>query len=131
VKRPGHEIDRSPPSVAEVNKEYCLEVMKCLRKAVRRKRPESWKEKKKRHSIITKLPHVACFLFVTVSQSTGRTRATTSVLARSRTSRLLFVPEAEFTLKDRHFGSVENSQENSLAKLRAVPQKAFQKCFQN
>ena len=47
VKRPGHEIDRSPPSVAEVNKEYCLEVMKCLRKAVRRNRPESWKEKKR------------------------------------------------------------------------------------
>jgi hypothetical protein len=33
------------PRGETVNKEYCLEVLKSLREAVRKKRPDSWMEK--------------------------------------------------------------------------------------
>jgi hypothetical protein len=81
-------------------------------------------------------PWQCCCIFLTVylwlsRKAWDHTCPTTSVLTRSRSSRLLFVPEAELTLKGWHFESVESIQETFPAELHAIPQKAFQQCFQN
>jgi len=73
-----------------------------------------------------KLPHTPHCQVVNVSQST-RTNSSYK-LARSRTSRLLFVPEAE-THDGHRLQSAENTKEKSTAKFRDIAQKTIRAMF--
>jgi hypothetical protein len=107
------------PRGQTVNKEYYTEVIKCLREAMKRKRPDLWREKKwmLHHDNV---PAYSSLLIRDSRNARDHICPTTSGLAPADI--LLFLKQ-EFTLKGGH---VENIQENLLAELPAIPQITFQ-----
>jgi len=106
-----------------------LAVMKSLREAPRRKRPDSWREINGPQAK-TALLHSPNCLVMTVSQSTRPHSSYELRIRQISHQQTSFVPEAE-TQNGRRFQPVENTQENSLAEFRDNAQKAFQQCLQN
>jgi hypothetical protein len=119
------------PCGQTVNGQFYLEVMKRLREATRRKRPEEWRNKtwmlhrdnapahtllliheflvKHEMSVIPQLPYSLDLI----------------------PAEFFLFPKLNSTLKGRRFQMIEELDENSLWDLRAIPQNAFQAAFKN
>ena len=117
------------PQGRTVNKEYYPEVMQRLRVAVRKKRPDAWRENR------WMLQHDNA-----PSQSLFLVRAflakhATTVLSQTPYSPdlapadVFLFPKLKSTLKGRRFVSTEAIKINSLAHLSSIPKPAFQEYF--
>jgi transposase len=117
------------PQGRTVNKEYYLEVMQRLREAIRKKRPDAWRENRwmLQHNIA---PSHSSFLV-----RNFLAKHATTVLAQPPYSPdlapadFVLFPKLKSTLNGRRFESVEAIKTNSLAHLRCIPKTAFQECF--
>lgn len=65
-----------------------------------------------------------------LSRKAQHIRPTTPLLAKTRTNRVLLVPEDEIHTERSTFELIDYINENSLSKLKNIPQKAFQECSQ-
>jgi hypothetical protein len=116
------------PQGRTVNKEYYLEVMQCLREAVRKKRPVRG-ERIDGCSNMTTRPH-SSFL----ARDFLAKHATTVLPQPLYTLDLapadfFLFPKLKSMLKGCRFESVEVIKTNSRAHLRNIPKTAFQECF--
>ena len=107
--------------------------MKRFREAVRRKRPEAWKNKTWMLHHDNAPPHASLLIREFLAKpETIVVPQPPPLLSRFGPCGLFPVPKVEkSTLKGRRFQTVEEIKENSLQDLRAIPQNTFQDAFQN
>jgi len=113
------------------DKEYYLRVMKRLREAVRRKRPDLWRGKKLLHhydNALVKLSNLICG-FVTKHET--MLVLDPPYLPDLALEDFFLFTKLKSVLKGQWFEFVEGIKENLLAELRSVPNEAFKECFQN
>jgi hypothetical protein len=118
------------PRGHKVNKQYYLEMMKCLREALKGKRTNSRREKKWMLHRNNAPAHSFSSNYTQLSHKAHQTCPTTRVLAPSYTNRLLLVPKVEIPSERSNIDSDDNIHENLLMMLCAFPKKAFQQCSQ-
>ena len=114
-----------------VNKEFYLNVLKRLREAVRRKRPEAWTNN------TWTLHHDNAPAYASLLIRKFLSKHETPVVLQppyspdlSPADFFLF-PKLKSSLKGRRFQTAEEIKENSIRDLRAVLQNTFKDAFQN
>jgi len=119
------------PRGETVNKEFYLKVMKRLREALRRKRPEAWTNKTwmlhhdnapAQGSLLIREFLAKQDMIVVPQPSNSPNLAPAD---------FFLFPKLKSTLKGRRFQTIEEIKENSLQDLRAIPQNTFRDAFQN
>jgi len=124
-------IRKNVPRGETVNKEFYLNVMKRLRAAVRRKRPEAWTNNTWMLHHDNAPAHASLFIreFLTKHETTVVPQPPYSPdLAPAD---FFLFPKLKSSLKGRRFQTVEETEENLIRNLRAIPQNTFQDAFQN
>ena len=119
------------PRGGRANKEFYLNVLKRLREAVRRKRPEAWTNNTWMLHHDNAPAHASLLIceFLTNHETTVVPQPPYSPdLAPAD---FFFFPKLKSSLKGRRFQTVEEIEENSIPDLRAIPQNTFQDAFQN
>jgi histone-lysine N-methyltransferase SETMAR len=117
------------PQGRTANKEYYLEVMQRLREAVRKKRPDAWRENRwmlqhdnaPSHSSFLVRDFLAKHATIVIPQPPY-----SPDLAPAD---LFLFPKFKSKLKGCCFESTEAIKTNSLERLRSIPKIAFQECF--
>ena len=107
------------PRGETVNKQFYWKVMKRLREALRRKRPEAWTNRPGCCTMTMHLP-TRRFLSVNIWRARDDCRAPRPLFSRFCPCGLFPVPKLKCTLKGRRFQTVEEIKENSLHNLRAI-----------
>jgi hypothetical protein len=107
---------KSVPRGETVNNEFYLKVMKRLREAVRRKRPEAWTNKTWMHLLTRR------FLSVNFWRSKRRFSCPSPPYSPDLAPAEFFLfLKVKSTLNGRRFQTVDEIKENSLPDLRAIP----------
>jgi len=122
---------KNVPRGETVNKELYLNVMKCLRAAVRRKRPEAWTNNTWMLHHDNAPAHASLLIreFLTKHETTVVSQPPYSPdLAPAD---FFLFPKLKSSLKGHRFQTVEEIEENSIRDLLAIPQNTFQDAFQN
>ena len=119
------------PEGQTMNKEYYLDVMKRLRENNRRKRPDLWKDNTWFLHHDNTPPHKAIVVQEFLAKNS------TNVIEQAPYSPdmapydfFLFL-KLKLQLRGRRFESIEAIKENSLKKLKAIPQRAYQRCMED
>lgn len=119
------------PKGQTVNKDYYLGVMRRLRESIRKKRPDLWKS----NSWI--LHHDNAPSHTALIIRDFLTKHGTTVIAQAPYSPDLapcdffLFPKLKLPLRGKRFESIESVKENSLRELRAIPERAYQKCMED
>lgn len=119
------------PRGRTVNKEYYVEVLRHLREAIRKKRPELWANK----TFILHHDNAPAHASRLVSQFLTNTN--TSLLTQPPYSPDLspcdffLFPKIKKTMKGKRYANIEDIKTASLKELKAIPQNAFENCFQD
>jgi len=124
-------IRKNVPRGETVNKEFYLNVLKRLRVAVPRKRPEAWTNNiwMLHHDTAT-CSHITPYPWFFVKHETTFVPQPPCSPDLAPADISLF-PKLKSSLKGRLFRTVEAIEENSIQDLRAIPQNTFQDAFQN
>ena len=123
-------IISSPSCCYPLQVHFYLNVLKRLRVAVRRKRPEAWTNN------TWMLHHDNAPAHASLIREFLTKRKTTVVPQPSYSPDLapadfFLFPQLKFSLKGRRFQTIEEVEENWTRGLRAIPQNKFQDAFQN
>ena len=113
------------------NKEYYLEVMCRLRKAIYQKRTELWKNQSwiLRHDNAPAHTSMLVREFLAKSKSIIMPQPTYSP---DLTPAVFFLfPKLKATMKGKRFDTMEEIKAKSKQKLLAIPESAFRKCFED
>lgn len=119
------------PQGQTVTKEYYLSVLRRLREAIRRKRPELWRDNS------WKLHHDNAPAHSSLLVREFLSNTNTVVVPQAPYSPdmapcdYFLFPEMKKTLKGRRFDSIDAIKEESLKKLKDIPKSAFERCFEN
>lgn len=119
------------PPGRTVNKEYYLEVLRHLREAIRKKRPELWENKS--------------FILHHDNAPAHASRLVNNFLTDSKTLLLtqppyspdlapcdfFLFPKMKKTMKGERYATREDIMTASLQELKAIPKSEFQKCFED
>jgi transposase len=119
------------PRGETVNKEFYLKVMKRLREAVRRKRPEAWTNKTWMLHHDNAPPDASLLIREFLAKQETIVVPQPLYSPDLAPADFFLFPKLKSTLKGRRFRMVEEIKENSLQDLRAIPQNMFQDAFQN
>ena len=117
------------PQGRTVNKEYYLEVMRRLREAIRKKRPELWKN----NSWILHHDNAPAHSSLLVRDFLAKTN--TTVMPQPpyspdlAPSDFFLFPKLKKPMKGHRFSTIEEIKTASLKELKAIPQNDYQKCF--
>lgn len=112
-----------------VNKEFYLGVMRRVRDAIRRKRPELWKN----NSWILHHDNAPCHKAIIVTEFL--TKNSTNIIDQAPYSPdmapcdFFLFPKLKLPLRGRRFESIEAIKQNSTKELKAIPETAYKKCF--
>ena len=117
--------------VVRVNKEFYLKVMKRLREAVRRKRPEAWTNKTWMLHHDNAPAHASLLIREFLVKQDTIVMPQPPYSPDLAPADFFLFPKLKSTLKGRRFQMIEEIKENSLQDLRAIPQNTFQDAFQN
>jgi len=113
-----------------VNKQLCLEVLARLRDSVRRKRPELWENRTWMFHHNNAPGHASLLICSYLAQHQ------TSIVLYSPCSPdlapvdIFLFPKLTTTLKECHFKTIQEIQENAVRELCAITESALQKEFQ-
>jgi len=113
-----------------VNKQIYQEVLAYLRDAVRRKRPELWKNQ------TWKLHHDNVLAYVSLLIRSYLVKHQTSIVPHPpysldlASADFFLFPKLKTTLKGCHFQTIEEIQENAVRELRTITECVFQEAFQ-
>jgi len=119
------------PRGETVNKHIYLNVLKRLRVAVRRKRPEAWTNNTRMLHHDNAPAHASLLIreFLTIHETTVVPQPPYSPdLAPAD---FFLFPQLKSSLKGRRFQTIEEIEENWTRDLSAFPQNKFQDAFQN
>jgi len=119
------------PRGETVNKEFYLKVMKRLREAMRRKRPEAWTNKIWMLHHDNAPAHASLFIREFLANQDTIVMPQAPYSPDLAPADFFLFPKLKSTLKGRRFQTIEEIKENSLQDLRAIPQNTFQHAFQN
>ena len=117
------------PEVQTINKEYYLEVLRRLRDAVRRKRPDMWAAKKFQLHHDNVPAHTAYVIqtFLVKNNMPLVRQAPYSTDLAPRDFWLL--PKLKLTLKGRRFQFREDSMKKLTEELQGIAEVEFKRCF--
>ena len=118
------------PEGQTINKEYYLQVLRCLRETVRRKRPDMWAAKNfqlHHDNAPAHSAHVIHAFLAKNSMSLVRQAPYSSDLARCD---FWLFPKLKTILKGRRFQSRENTMKKSTEELGSIPEEEFKRCFE-
>ena len=114
-----------------VNKEFYLNVLKRLKEAVRRKRPDAWTKNTWLLHHDNAPAHASLLIreFLTKHETTVVPQPPYS--PNLAPADFFLFPKLKSSLKDRRFQTVEQVEENTTRDFRTIPQNTFQDAFQN
>ena len=119
------------PQSCTVNKEYYLEVMRRLCKAIRQKRTELWKNQ----SWILHCDNALAHKWMLVHEFFAKNN--TVIMPQLLYSpdvaplNLFLFPKLKIPMKGKHFATIKEIKENSKQELLGIPKSAFQKCIED
>jgi len=114
-----------------VNKEFYLKVMKHLREAVRRKRPEAWTNKTWMLHHNNAPAHASLLIREFLAKQDMIVVPQPTYSPDLAPADFFLFPKLKSTLKGHRFQTIEEIKENLLQDLHAIPQNMFQDAFQN
>ena len=106
-----------------VNKEYYLEVMQRLCEAVRKKRPDAWRENRWMLQYDNAPSHSSFLVRDFLAKHAMTVLPQPPYSPDLAPVDFFLFPKPKSTLKDRRFESIEAIKTNSLAHLRSIPKK--------
>ena len=124
------EVGISRGSGQTFNKEYYLEILRRLRDAVRKKRPEMWTEKNwqlHHNNAAAHFAHVVKGFLAKNNTALMRPPPYSPDLAPFD---FWLFPQVKTTLKGTLFQSRKNITEKTMAELRIITEEEFKRCFQ-
>jgi len=119
------------PRGETVNREFYFKVMKRLREAVRRKRPEAWTNKTWMLHHDNAPAHASLLIREFLAKQDTFVVPQPPYSPDLTPADFFVFPKLKSTIKGRRFQTIEKIKENSLRDLRAKPQNTFQDAFQN
>lgn len=114
-----------------VNKEYYLEVLRRLREAIRRKRPNLWQNNSWQLYHDNALAHIALLVREFLAKNATVIMPQPPYSSDMAPCDFFLFPKLKRILKGRRFANIEEIKTESLEKLKAIPKIAFQKCFED
>ena len=114
------------PRGETVNKEFYLKVMKRLREAVRRKRPEAWTNMTWMQHHDNAPVHASLLIREFLAKQDIIVVCKAPYSPDLAPADFFLFPKLNSTLKGRRFQKIEEIKENSLQDLCAIPQNTFQ-----
>jgi len=119
------------PRGETVNKEFYLKVMKRLREAVQRKRPEAWTNKTWMLHHDNAPAHASLIIHEFLAKQDTIVMPQPPYSPDLAPADFFLFPKLKSTLKGRRFQTIEEIKENSLQDLCVILQNTFQDTFQN
>ena len=119
------------PSGQTVNKEYYLSVMKRLRDAVRRKRPEMWANNSWILHDDNAPSHRARIVLDYLTKHQVNTIVQAPYSPDMAPCDFFLFPKLKLPLRGRRFQSIEEIKENATKELKAIPSSAYQGCMED
>lgn len=117
------------PTGQTVNKEYYLQVMRRLREAVRKKRPELWINNSWILHHDNAPSHTAFIIRDFLIKHQTKTIPQAPYSPDMSPCDFFLFPRLKSSLRGHRFESVEEIQENSLRTLKAIPEIDYKRCF--
>lgn len=119
------------PQGQTVNKEFYLDVMRRLREAIRRKRPLLWESSRWMLHHDGAPAHTSCLVQQFLAKHGTIQVAHPPYSPDMSPPDFFLFPKIKNTLKRRQFQDIETIKQNSTQQLQAIPNSAFQKCFED
>ena len=119
------------PTGQTVNKEYYLSVMRRLREAIRRKRPELWTNNSWFLHHDNAPSHTALIIRDHLAKNSTHIVPQPPYSPDLAPSDFWLFPKLKRPLRGHRFESIEEIQRESLRVLRAIPENDFQACFED
>jgi len=124
-------IRQNVPRGETVNKEFYLNVLKRLRAAVRRKRPEAWTNNTWMLHHDNAPAHASLLIREFLKKYETTVVPQPPYSPDLAPADFFLFPKLKSSLQGRRFQTVEEIEQNSIRDLRAIPQNTFQDAFQN
>ena len=118
------------PEGQAINKEHYLELLRRLRDAVRRKRPDMWEAKNFRLHHDNALAHSAHVIQAFLAKNRPPLVRQAPYSPDFAPCDFWLFPELKTTLKGRRFQSREEIMKKMTKELRSIPEEEFKRCFQ-
>lgn len=119
------------PQGQTVNKEFYLDVMRRLREAIRRKRPLLWESSRWMLHHNGAPAHTSCLVQQFLAKHGTIQVAHPPYSPDMSPPDFFLFPKIKNTLKGHRFQDIETIKQNSTQQLQAIPNSAFQKCFED
>ena len=119
------------PQGRTVNKEYYLEVMRRLREAIRKKRPESWKNNSWLSHHDNAPAHSSLLVRNFLAKNNTFIMPQPSYSPDLAPCDFFLFPRLKRPMKGRRFATIEEIKPESLRELKDIPQSAYEKCFED
>ena len=119
------------PNGQTVNKEFYLEVMKRLRHAVLRKRPQMWKDRSWTFHHDNAPAHTAMVVTEFFAKNGMVVIPQPPYSPDLAPADFFLFPKLKSTLKGRRFDSIADIEKNCTADLKMIPKAAFQAAFES
>ena len=119
------------PRGQTANKEFYVAVLKRLREAVRRKRPQLWTNQSWVLHHDNSPAHSSFLVRNFLAKNETTVVPQSSYSPDLAPADFFLFPKLKSTLKGRRFDTVDVIQKNSTNELFAIPKEAFQKAFQS
>ena len=119
------------PQGRTVNEEYYLEVMRRLREAIRKKRPNLWKNNSWLLHHDNAPAHSSLLVRNFLSKNNTVIMPQPPYSPDLATCDFFLFPILKRPMKGRRFATIEEIKTESLRELKDIPKSAYQKCFED
>ena len=114
-----------------VNKEYYLKVMRCLHDAIRKKRPELWKNNSWLLHHDNAPAHSSLLVRNFLAKNNTVIMPQPPYSPDLAPSDFFLFPRLKRPMKGPRFATIEEIKTESLRELKDIPKSAYQKCFED
>lgn len=119
------------PDGQTVNKEYYLQVMRRLREAIRKKRPELWKNNSWILHHDNAPSHTALLICEFLAKNSTNIISQPPYSPDLAPCDFFLFPKLKIPLRGTRYDSIEAIKKNSLDELKAIPSAAYKKCMED
>lgn len=119
------------PEGRTVNKEVYLDILRRLREAIRKKRPEKWANGNWILHHDNARPHTAHLILQYLAKNGTEILPQPPYSPDIAPNDFFLFPKLKSSLKGRHFKTRNEIIQNSLSTLKAIPKEDYKKCFEN
>lgn len=119
------------PEGQTVNKDYYLTVLRRLRDAIRRKRPELWAEKNWIFHHDNAPSHSAYIVCDYLAKHETRVIAQPPYSPDMAPCDFFLFPKLKYPLRGKRHETTDEIKKNAMKELKAIPAEAYQKCMEN